>query len=96
MRLHVGAFGFLGVTSLDQRTASPLMRAVAGRNISSGVIMAALTTTSHWNLAGLMMICGLVTQACDTLACLEVGGNWKGHAFLSPFTAGIGWWIYQS
>jgi len=72
------------------------MRAVGGRNFTSGVVMAVLSLTGRTRVAGTMMICGLITQAIDTMACVEVGGNWQGHAFLAPITGAIGWWIARS
>ena len=94
--LYTGAAGFLGVTTFDHSTASPLMRAVAGRNLASGVVMAVLTLTGQTRSAGTMMLCGLITQLCDILACARIDGNWKGHAFLAPFTAALGWWVMTS
>ena len=94
--LYVGAAGFLGTRSFDQSTASTLMRAVAGRNLASGVVMAVLTLTGQTKTAGAMMVCGLITQACDIIACAEIGGVWKGHAFLAPVTATIGLWVMNS
>jgi predicted Na+-dependent transporter len=91
--VHTGATGFLGVTAFDHSTAAPLMRAVAGRNLASGVVMAVLTLTGQTKTAGTMMLCGLITQLCDILACARIDGNWKGHAFLAPFTAALGWWV---